>query len=109
MHKLLKRLDIVTLNAKAIAKHEWDKIMPCPTEGNDEITELINTTESLMYDIKHSIEEIEEQKNFYQHILKSIDSLIVICDKKMRLLYQNDHQTLYSYRCYLHLLLVVQQ
>lgn len=91
MHKLLKRLNLVTLNAKAIAKHEWHRIMPCPSKENDEITELINTTESLMYDIKHSIEEIQEQKNFYHHILKSVDSLIVICDKDMGLLYQNDH------------------
>lgn len=91
MQKLLRRLNLVTLNAKAIAKHEWHKIMPCPSKENDEITELINTTESLMHDIKNSIEEIQEQKNFYHHILKSIDSLIVICDKKMRLLYQNDH------------------
>lgn len=91
MQKLLKRLNLVTLNAKAIAKHEWYKIMPCASLENDEITELINTTESLMYDIKHSIEEIEEQKNFYHHILKSVDSLIVICDKNMGLLYQNDH------------------
>lgn len=91
MHKLLKRLNLVTLNAKAIAKHEWHKIMPCSSKENDEITELINTTESLMYDIKQSIEEVQEQKNFYHHILKSVDSLIVICNNNMGLLYQNDH------------------
>lgn len=91
MQKLLSRLNIVTLNAKAIAKHEWQKIMPYSDRENDEITDLISTIESLMYDIKNSIEGIEEQKNFYHNILKSVDSLIIICNKKMELTYQNEH------------------
>lgn len=91
MRKLLSRLSIVTLNAKAIAKHEWQKIMPYRGKANDEITDLISTIESLMHDIKTSIENIEEQKNFYHNILQNVDSLIIICNKKMELTYQSEH------------------
>lgn len=91
MRKLLGRLDVVRANAKAIAQRQWDRIVSFETPYNDEITELIHTTESLMYDIKHSIEATEEQKNFYHTVLKSIDSFIVIIDESMELIYHNNH------------------
>lgn len=91
IHKLLDRLLVLKGNTRAIADKKWDEIVKYKGKDNDEITEIILTTESLMYEIKESISNIEKQKNFYHHILESVDSLIVICDENFRVLYHNTH------------------
>ncbi len=91
MKNLLDRLDILRKNAKAISLKRWDDIQEIQSVENDEITDLVKTTTCLMKEIKESVEKEEQLKNFYQQILASVDIFIIICDKNLNIMYQNEH------------------
>lgn len=88
---LLNRLDILKENAKAISQKRWYDIKKIQSSENDEITDLVNSTTLLMKEVQRSIEKEEELKNFYQQTLASVDIFIVICDKDLNIIYQNNH------------------
>jgi len=91
INNLLRRLNILTHNAKAISLKKWDDMQEIQSVENDEITELVKTTTFLMKEIKESVEKEEQLKNFYQQILASVDIFIIICDENLNIMYQNEH------------------
>ena len=91
INNLLKRLNVLTSNAKAISLKKWDDIQEIQSVENDEITDLVKTTTFLMKEIKESVEKEEQLKKFYQQILASVDIFIIICDENLKIMYQNEH------------------
>jgi len=91
INNLLKRLNILTSNAKAISLKKWDDIQEIQSVENDEISDLVKTTTFLMKEIKESVEKEEQLKKFYQQILASVDIFIIICDENLNIMYQNEH------------------
>ncbi len=91
MKNLLDRLKILVENAKAVSLKKWDDIKEVDSVENDEITDLIKTITVIMKEIKISVKKEEELKNFYHKILSSVDIFIVICDKDLNIMYQNNH------------------
>ncbi len=91
INNLLKRLNVLTSNAKAISLKKWDDIQEIQSVENDEITDLVKTTTFLMKEIKESVEKEEQLKKFYQQILASVDIFIIICDENLNIMYQNEH------------------
>jgi nitrogen fixation/metabolism regulation signal transduction histidine kinase len=91
INNLLRRLNVLTHNAKAISLKKWDDIQEVQSVENDEITELVKTTTFLMKEIRESVEKEEQLKNFYQQILASVDIFIIICDENLNIMYQNEH------------------
>ncbi len=89
---LLSRLNILRDNAKAIAEKRWDGIREISSVGSDEITDLVSSTTEIMKEIKRSVKNEERLKNFYHQILSSVDILILICDRKGTIIYQNAHK-----------------
>ncbi len=92
MKNLLKRLNVVVENAKAISLKRWDDIKDIQSVENDDITELIKTTTYLMKEIREQVTREEQLKNFYHQILNSIDIFIIICDVDLNIQYQNNHK-----------------
>jgi nitrogen-specific signal transduction histidine kinase len=92
MKNLLDRLKILVENAKAVSLKKWDDIKEVDSVENDEITDLIKTITVIMKEIKTSVKNEEELKNFYHKILSSVDIFIVICDKDLNIMYQNNHE-----------------
>jgi len=91
MKNLLDRLKILVENAKAVSLKKWNDIKEVDSVENDEITDLIKTITVIMKEIKTSVKNEEELKNFYHKILSSVDIFIVICDKDLNIMYQNNH------------------
>jgi len=91
INNLLKRLNVLTNNAKAISLKKWDDIQEIQSAENDEITDLVKTTTYIMKKIKESVEKEEQLKKFYQQILASVDIFIIICDENLNIMYQNEH------------------
>lgn len=89
--KLLNRFRILIHNTEAIAQRRWKEIKYPTNNEKDEITELLDNSIVLMNEIKHSIEAEEKLKNFYHRILKSLDSLVIICTNEFKSVYQNNH------------------
>ncbi len=96
INRLLKRFDVVMHNTKAISQRRWDLMKYDTCKENDEITELIKNSFVFMKDIKKSIKVENDLKDFYHDILNTVDSLIVICNPKLQIEYQNNH-TLSNY------------
>jgi len=61
MKKLLKRLHLLSNNASAMIEKRWADITIYKGKENDEITKIIETTTTLMHELKASIEK--EEKN----------------------------------------------
>lgn len=89
--QLLKRFKLVISNMSAISQRKWDLIKYNKNHNHDEFDKLIYQSVVLMNDIKDSIEKEESLRVFYHSILKSIDSLILICDEDMNIKYHNNH------------------
>lgn len=60
MRKLLDRLDLLSNNAKAIIAKRWEDITIYSGRENDEITSIIDTTTTLMHELRDSIEKEEK-------------------------------------------------
>lgn len=60
MGKLLKRLDILSNNTKAMIDKRWDDVTLYKGDEKDEITSIINTTTTLIHKLKDSIEKDEK-------------------------------------------------
>lgn len=91
MKNLLKRLNILHENAKAISMKRWNDIKEVTSVENDEISDMIKAIVVVMNEMKTMIQNEESLKNFYHKILFSTDNLIIICDKELNILYQNEH------------------
>ena len=90
-NQLLKRFKLVVNNMSAISQRKWDLIKYNKNHKHDEFDKLIYQSVKLMNDIKYSMEKEESLRLFYHNILKSIDSLILICDEDMNIKYHNNH------------------
>ena len=90
-NQLLKRFKLVINNMSAISQRKWDLIKYNKNHKHDEFDKLIYQSVKLMNDIKYSMEKEESLRLFYHNILKSIDSLILICDEDMNIKYHNNH------------------
>lgn len=60
MRKLLGRLHLLSNNAQAMIEKRWDDISSYQGKENDEITKIIETTTTLMHELKESIEKKEK-------------------------------------------------
>jgi len=89
--KLLGRFQLIINNMNAISKRQWNQIKRS-NDNNDELDKLIHHSILFMDDIKESLEKEENLRLFYHNILKSIDSLIIICDENYTLHYHNNHK-----------------
>ena len=89
---LLGRLEILRENAQAISQKRWEDIKEIQSIENDEITDLVKSTTYLMKEIKESVDKEKQFKKFYQQILASVDVFIIICDKNLNIIYQNEHK-----------------
>ena len=91
LKKIIERFQIIIHNMTAITQKNWDSIKYDKTKDNDELHYLINQSVHITDEIKISIQKEDYLKNFYHSVLSSIDSLIIICDKKINIKYYNDH------------------
>lgn len=90
-NQLLKRFKLVVNNMSAISQRKWDLIEYNKNHKHDEFDKLIHQSVVLMKDIKESMEKEESLRVFYHNILKSIDTLILICNEDMSIKYHNNH------------------
>lgn len=89
--RILSRLSLLTINAKAIQEERFDDIHPIDLKENDEITKLVNSLTFLMQSQQQSLLKEEHQKEFYHSILASLDAFVLICDQNFRPIYHNEH------------------
>jgi len=89
--RILKRLNILSYNAKCIEEGKLDKVIQCKPIEKDEISMFQESMEIILKQLNISIDNEQKLKTFYHEILKGLNELIVITDKKFFIKYQNDH------------------
>jgi signal transduction histidine kinase len=91
VNKTIDRLNLLVQNTKAMARKDWEQILPHETQEQDEIAALVDNTTELMHEIRHAIEHEEALKEFYHSILSQVDTLIIIFDKDLQVSFHNGH------------------
>ncbi len=89
--RILKRLNILSYNAKCIEEGKLDKVIQYKSIEKDEISMFQESMEIILKQLNVSIDNEQKLKTFYHEILKGLNELIVITDKKFSIKYQNNH------------------
>jgi len=87
--RILKRLEILSRNAKKIQKKEWNNLEFIHTLENDEITNIVHSIEDMMKTVQNMIQQEEHMKRFYHKIIEHIDKLIIIYEANGHISYHN--------------------
>jgi len=90
--RIVKRLELLSQNAKMIEEQKWSEIVEIKYIEKDEITELSNTTTQMVHKIKTMLEKEQTMKLFYHNILKNLNALIIICDNDYNIIFNNSNK-----------------
>jgi len=90
-YRIIKRLDILSYNAKQIKDGHLDKIINYKSIEKDEISMFQESIQIILNQLNSSILSEQNLKVFYHEILKGLSELVVISDEKFSILYHNGH------------------
>lgn len=90
--RILGRLELLSYNAKMIQDKKWDHIKYIKCVEQDEITNLVNSMESMLTKVQTMIKSEENLKQFYHNILESLHELVVVCNENFDITYDNLHE-----------------
>lgn len=91
-NRILKRLELLSFNITLIKDKRFDDIKHIKTIEEDEITNLINSMELMLSNIRDMMRKEERLKGYYHNILESLNEFIVVCDDNFQIKYDNEHQ-----------------
>ncbi|NOX16038.1 MAG: GHKL domain-containing protein [Epsilonproteobacteria bacterium] len=90
-YRIIKRLDILSYNAKQIQDGNLDKIIKYKSLEKDEISKFQESMQIILSQLNSSILSEQNLKVFYHEILRGLSELVVISDEKFSILYHNEH------------------
>ncbi len=90
-YRIIKRLDILSYNAKQIQDGHLDKIINYKSLEKDEISMFQESMQIILNQLNSSISNEQNLKVFYHEILRGLNELVVISDERFSILYHNEH------------------
>ena len=90
-YRIIKRLDILSYNAKQIQDGHLDKIINYKSLEKDEISMFQESMQIILNQLNSSISSEQNLKVFYHEILRGLNELVVISDERFSILYHNEH------------------
>jgi len=87
--RILKRLEILSRNAKKIQDNQWNDLEFIHTLENDEITNIVQSIEKMIKTVQNMITHEKDMKKFYHKIIEHIDKLIIIYEANGDISYHN--------------------
>ena len=89
--RILKRLNILSYNAKQIQNGKLDRVVQYKSIEKDEISLFQESMEIVLKQLNVSIHNEQKLKIFYHEILKGLNELIIITDESFLIKYHNKH------------------
>jgi HAMP domain-containing protein len=93
---VLHRLHPLAIAARKIKDGDLDQVIE--PEGDDEISELVETVNKMTQGLKRSLVEVDEHREYLESVINSIEDEIVIIDRDMRIVAANNTYLLHCTR-----------
>ncbi len=90
-YRIIKRLDILSYNAKQIQGGHLNKIIKYKSLEKDEISMFQESMQIILNQLNNSILSEQNLKVFYHEILRGLSELVIISDEEFFILYHNKH------------------
>ncbi|WP_428026363.1 sensor histidine kinase [Arcobacter sp.] len=91
-NRILKRLNLLSLNAHKIQKGQLEEIKPYLYKEKDEIALFQHSMQIILNQLNESIQNEQKLKEFYHKILKSLNEMILILGEDLNIVYNNTNQ-----------------
>jgi len=89
--RILKRLNILSYNAKCIQEGKLEKLQQYKSIEKDEITKFQDSMEIILKQLNDALASEQKLKSFYHKILQGLNEFIVITSREFAIKFQNDH------------------
>jgi HAMP domain-containing protein len=93
---LLRRLKALAAAASRIKDGDLDQTIE--VEGEDEISELVESINKMTKSLKRSLLELDENREYLETVINSIEDEIVIVDRELRIVAANNTYLLHCTR-----------